>query len=231
MVPPVVMASMLTSAPGTSSNATAVPNSGHITGRTDVKASLQQGFSLLELLVVIVIISILFTFTTLAIRGTSPEELIQTEAQRLDRLLQLAAEEAILKGMEYGLEFKSNSYRFLVYAEESWHPLETDKLLRKRTLPENMEIELMIDAVDVVIEEDDESPEEETDQTNYQASEDEGIDTANEDKEKIKPQVFLLSSGEITPAFSVRITMPGVETSYLVSGTLNGEHWSEVSDL
>ena len=65
--------------------------------------------------IVIVIIAILFTFTTLAIRGTSPEELLQTEAQRLDRLLQLALEEAILKGVEYGLEFKPNSYRFLYY--------------------------------------------------------------------------------------------------------------------
>ena len=74
-----------------------------------------KGFSLLELLVVIVIISILFTFTTLAIRGTSPEELLQTEALRLDRLLQLALEEAILKGEEYGVEFKPGSYRFLLY--------------------------------------------------------------------------------------------------------------------
>jgi len=78
-----------------------------------------KGFSLLELLVVIVIISILFTFTTLAIRGTSPEELIQTEAQRLDRLLQLALEEAILKGQEYGLEFKPDSYRFLLYFQNT----------------------------------------------------------------------------------------------------------------
>ena len=192
-----------------------------------MKSKTQQGFSLLELLVVIVIISILFTFTTLAIRGTSPEELIQTEAQRLDRLLQLASEEAILKGMEYGLEFKTSSYRFLVYAEAGWQPLEADKLLRERMLPENMEIELLIDAVDVVIEESEEEPEEQTLQTSdTETSENEGLN-----RETIKPQVFLLSSGEITPAFSARIFMPGIETSYLVSGTLNGEHWSEISEL
>ena len=227
MVPLVVMASMLTLATGTSSKQTAALIHGPFPGRTDVKSKTQQGFSLLELLVVIVIISILFTYTTLAIRGTSPEELIQTEAQRLDRLLQLATEEAILKGMEYGLEFKTSSYRFLVYAEESWQPLEADKLLRERMLPQNMEIELMIDAVDVVIEESGEEPEEQTLQAGYaEESENEGLE-----KEKIKPQVFLLSSGEITPAFSVRLFMPGVETSYLVSGTLNGEHWSEISEL
>jgi len=171
-----------------------------------------KGFSLLELMVVIVIISILFTFTTLAIRGTSPEELIQTEAQRLDRLLQLALEEAILKGQEYGLEFKPDSYRFLLYFENTWQPLDNDDLLRERQLPENMELELEIEQIDVLVEED-------------------SVDTDDKDDEKPDPQVFLLSSGEITPDFSVRLVMPGVETSYIVSGTINGEHKAEISDL
>ena len=170
-----------------------------------------KGFSLLELLVVIVIISILFTFTTLAIRGTSPEELIQTEAKRLDRLVQLALEEAILKGQEYGLEFKPDSYRFLLYFENTWQPLENDDLLRQRQLPENMELELEIEQIDVLVAEDSANDE--------------------DDEEKPDPQVFLLSSGEITPEFSVRLLMPGVETSYIVSGTVNGEHKAEISDL
>ena len=139
-----------------------------------------RGFSLLELLVVIVIISILFTFTTLAIRGTSPEELIQTEALRLDRLVQLALEEATLKGQEYGLEFSPDSYRFLLYFEDSWLPLDQDKLLRERQLPENMEFELEIEQIDVLVEDD-------------------AANTDKEDEDRPRPQVFLLSSGEITP--------------------------------
>ena len=170
-----------------------------------------KGFSLLELLVVIVIIAILFTFTTLAIRGTSPEELIQTEAKRLDRLVQLALEEAILKGNEYGVEFSPDSYRFLLYIENTWQPLDADKLLRTRQLPENMEFELEIEQIDVLIEED--------------------SNTDEEDEDKPRPQVFLLSSGEITPEFSVRLVMPGIDTSYIVSGTINGEHKAEISEL
>jgi len=171
-----------------------------------------KGFSLLELLVVIVIIAILFTFTTLAIRGTSPEELIQTEAQRLDRLLQLALEEAILKGQEFGLEFKPDSYRFLLYFENTWQPLDNDDLLRERQLPQNMEFELEIEQIEVLVEKD-------------------SADTDKQGEEKPDPQVFILSSGEITPDFSVRLVMPGVETSYIVSGTANGEHKAEISEL
>lgn len=198
---------MLTLAPGTPNKAS--PARAH--GDTPKYKMKHKGFSLLELLVVIVIIAILFTFTTLAIRGTSPEELIQTEAERLDRLLQLALEEAILKGQEYGLEFSPNSYRFLVYYEYTWQPLEGDKLLRERELPENMEFELEIEQIDVLIEE--------------------AKDPDDEDEETPDPQVFLLSSGEITPEFSVRLVMPGVDTSYIVSGSINGEHRAEISEL
>ena len=198
---------MLTLAPG-------IPNKAcpaRPPGRMPTYKMKHRGFSLLELLVVIVIIAILFTFTTLAIRGTSPEELIQTEAQRLDRLLQLALEEAILKGQEYGLEFSPNSYRFLLYYENTWQPLEGDKLLRERELPETMEFELEIEQIGVLIEE--------------------AKDADDEEAESPDPQVFLLSSGEITPEFSVRLVMPGVDTSYIVSGNINGEHKAEISEL
>jgi general secretion pathway protein H len=206
MVPRVVMASMLTLAPGTLNKIASARSA----GRSSLQPSNERGFSLLELLVVIVIIAILFTFTTLAVRGTSPEELIQTEAQRLDRLIQLALEEAILKGAEYGLEFKPDSYRFLLFIENTWQPLEDDKLLRQRQLPENMEFELEIEQIDVLVE---------------KQSDD------SEDEDRAEPQVFILSSGEITPEFSVRLVMPGVATSYIVSGTTNGEHRAELSEL
>jgi len=39
----------------------------------------QNGFTLLELIVVIVIVAILFTYTTLAIRGNAPEDAIITQ--------------------------------------------------------------------------------------------------------------------------------------------------------
>ena len=179
--------------------------------------SREHGFTLLELMVVIVIVAILFSFATLTIRSSSPEDLIEKEARRLDRLIQLALEEAVLKNTEYGLEFNQKGYRFLAFNEGKWQPLTSDKLLRQRELPEEMAIELFIEQTDVVI-----------DENAKTSGEDEGTD--HDVTEKAKPQVFLLSSEELTPEFSARFSLRGIETSYIVSGSVDGKHEVKLSD-
>lgn len=168
-------------------------------------------------MIVIVIISILFTFASLTIRSSSPEELIKEEAHRLQRLIQLALEEAVLKNTEYGLEFKSNSYRFLAYTGDQWQAISGDKLLRQRELPDEMEIELAIEQTDIIIGDTAEVA-------------DEGSEFEDEEK-KAKPQVFLLSSEEITPEFSARFTLHGIETSYIVIGRIDGRQEVKLSDF
>lgn len=168
-------------------------------------------------MIVIVIVAILFSFATLSIRTSSPEELIKTEAQRLHRLIQLALEEAVMKNTEYGIEFAQNGYRFLSFNGNQWQAID-DKLLRQRELPNEMEIELSVEQLDIVI---GEAP----------VNNDEEIDEEEEDKKKPKPQVFLLSSEEITPEFSARFTLHGIETSYVVAGTADGKNKVEQSDF
>ena len=172
------------------------------------------GFTLLELLIVIVIVSILFSFVSLTIRSHSPEDLIKEEAHRFNRLIQLALEESVMKNQEYGLELTQNSYRFLTYTNDAWQAIEGDKLLRQRELPGEMEIEMEIEQLDIII---GKAPD--TDQD------------GQEDIEEAKPQIFLLSSEEITPEFSVRFKLHGIDTSYIVTGSSNGEHEVKLSDL
>jgi len=163
----------------------------------------------------VVIISILFSFLILSIRSNSPEELLKEEARRLNLLLQLALEEAVLRNTEYGLMFDANGYQFLSLNGNRWQPVDADKLLRKRALPLDMEIELSIEQTDIIIADEPENPKE---------------DDA-EDEIKIKPQIYLMSSEEITPEFSARFIFPGVETSYIVNATIDGKHSVTISDL
>ncbi len=186
----------------------------------------QRGFTLIELLVVIVIVAILFTYTTLAIRGNSPEDAIKEEAHRLERLIELALEESILRGEEYGIEFFIDGYRFLHHVETQWEPLQ-DSILRERELPEKMEIETRLEDSPIVV---DLSSEPLSDNK----VELDDSDEAKEDDsatEKIFPHIYLLSSGEIAPDFDVRFYMPDVELSYIVKGLFDGTLSTEISDL
>jgi len=178
---------------------------------------------MLEMLIVIVIVAIMFSFTALSMRTSSPDELLQTEARKLDRLIQLALDESILRNIEYGIEFNSTGYQFLGSTDGgyNWQVMQADKMLRARELPQDMEIELAVEETDIVIA---------ADKTEADTTESQDDDNEKE-KKKIKPQIFLLSSGEITPEFTVRFVLPGVETSYIVKGTFSGEHSAEKSEL
>ena len=188
--------------------------------------SQQNGFTLFELLVVIVIVSILFTYTTLAIRTDSPADLIKEESQRLERLVELALEESILRGEEYGIEVFIDGYRFLRLRENQWQPLTNDKILRDRELPPGMEMEMSLEETDIVIST--------SSASNAEKEADlEGSDTAETDTQKatITPHIYLLSSGEITPEFDIRFYISGVKTSYVVNGLFDGTLKAELSDL
>ncbi len=204
--------------------------SGYIPGRINGHLhSPQYGFTLLELLVVVVIVSILFTYTTLAIRSDSAEDMIKQEAQRLERLVQLALEEAILRGEEYAIEVNLDGYRFLRFSENQWQPVSHDKILRARELPLDMELEMSLEDTEIVI------GETQTDAISEIMADRTLGDDETEGKQKkksdAKPQIYLLSSGEITPEFQIRFYILGVDTSYFVNGLFDGTLKTEISDL
>lgn len=173
----------------------------------------EQGFTLIELLVVVGIIAIVFTtFTSLNFSFNNPSRTIEEEALRLKGLLEFSHEQAVLRGEEYGLRLNEAQYRFmrLDYLTDKWVDIDDDKVLRRRELPENMSFELALEDVDVILEEDD-------------------PDALEEPENPIKPQIFLLSSGELTPEFGIRLRIAGFDHEYRVSGTGNGQY--ELHDL
>lgn len=96
---------------------------------TAVRAS--RGFTLVEVMVVMVIVGIILGMVTLnAI--PSPRQNLQSEAQRLALLLQLARDEAIVRNRLVTFEANSERYRFLVRNENRWDVVTGDDLLRER---------------------------------------------------------------------------------------------------
>ena len=113
------------------------------------------GFTLIEVMVVMVIIAILVTTVSLSLKGDRVAEALGEEAKRLTALLNLAREEAVMRDRDLGLVLASDGYFFVQQANEGedvsgseaegegeaannaaeFMPLADDTLFRARTLP------------------------------------------------------------------------------------------------
>jgi general secretion pathway protein H len=95
------------------------------------RSSRHAGFTLLELLVVLVIAGITLGIVSFNAMP-SPKQALQNEAQRIALLLQLARDEAIVRDRLIAFEVDAEGYRFLQREEKTWQPLQADDLLRPR---------------------------------------------------------------------------------------------------
>lgn len=172
-----------------------------------------SGFTLVEILVVVVIVGIMLTFATLAIDSASDravEDKLVTEADRVEQLFKLAQEEAELKGFEIGFLYAERGYAFVVVGEEGRWIAINEGPLRPRPIPDPLEFTLRVEDRPVPPAQALPEPESETDDKKPDA-----------DTPKIEPQLLILSSGELTP-FSLDISTPVLPLRYRITATLLG---------
>jgi general secretion pathway protein H len=150
------------------------------------------GFSLIEILVVLVILAITVVAVTLAISGAGGERQLARDAERLRALVAYACEQAELGGREIGLSFASDGYRFSRGDHADWVPV-SDGELRARKWSVNPRVLLTRagHAVDVAA----------------------GFPD--------KPQLVCFASGELT-AFRLDLALPDSTTHYRVEGLPDG---------
>jgi|GEM_PF-2709540 general secretion pathway protein H len=101
----------------------------------------QSGFTLMELLVVMILLAILAGSigSRLVVDSSAG---IRDEANRLAVLLQTTQQQSVLEGRVYAVQFDVNGYRFLALNDKN--ELETihdDSLFRQRLWPPNMAVE------------------------------------------------------------------------------------------
>jgi general secretion pathway protein H len=156
-----------------------------------------RGFTLLEVLVVVVIIGVMATLAVLSIGTRSVEDRLALEARRLQELLTLAADEAVLQGVELGFIQTPDGYEFLILKDSKWTLLEEAGPLRARALGEPFYLRLQVDGRAV------------------------GPVRTDDAKVELKPQIVLLSSGDATE-FTLDLKAQQYDPFYRLSGDLLG---------
>ena len=174
---------------------------------------LQRGFTLIELLVVLVIISMFSGMIVLSIGDNFSREL-RSEAERFQRLIIAASDEAIFTSSQLGVVIDKHQYSLARFdtVSQSWQPF-IGQAFRLHSLPESMQLSLSIegfsrpgsDAAPQAVNfggsrSSDLTENNENDQSNGLYSfEADSSDGGNEGLElNIMPQILMLSSGEVT---------------------------------
>lgn len=162
----------------------------------------QRGFSLLELLVVVAIIGIFIGVAVLSVEITGEDRESEQETFRLKTLIDLLREEALLQGTDYGMHFSDGSYNFYYYDYErrSWLLPPADGVLVQRSLPDALEMSVIVDDRDLILEE---PPDLENGETAI-------------------PQVMILSSGEMTP-FTLELYRDFQGPRFALTAEFNGD--------
>jgi type II secretion system protein H len=121
--------------------------------RAGRRASRFAGFTLLEILVVVLIIGIVTAGMLLSMSFAGKDSELETESKRLLSLMNYAREQSELQTRDYGIYFGQHGYEFVVYDVRTgaWRTVDEDDALRERDLPSGLDFKLVVDARPIVL--------------------------------------------------------------------------------
>lgn len=152
-----------------------------------------RGFSLIEILVVLVIVGVLALAVGIGINAAGGERQLAREGERLQALIVHACERAELGGREIGVRIDAGGYAFSVLGLDGWAADESSGELRARRWIPGLAVELRRD----------------------------GRPVSSSADGAAAPQIVCFPSGELTP-FSVRLGIGDVVGTLDVEGQADG---------
>lgn len=139
----------------------------------------QTGFTMIEIMVVLVLVGLLASLAVVNMGGGSQQREMTSKIRELYVLMQTASEQAILNNEEIGLVIDEQGYRFVVYdeREQEWKT-ESERLFQGRGFPDWMSVALFSEG----------------DIPRLASSDDE-----DDEDNRLQPDIVFYSSGEATP--------------------------------
>src|SRR5436305_1313695 len=97
--------------------------------------------------------AIVISLAVLSIGVTGRDAQLDQESRRIEGLLGLLHERALLEGRDFGLRIEPSAYEFVVYEgdRDRWLRLDQEHEFRRRDLPKGVGFELQLDSQTVVL--------------------------------------------------------------------------------
>jgi len=158
----------------------------------------RAGFTLIEVLVVLVIIAVLTSVAVLSVGVLGKDRSLDAEGERYADVAAAALEQAQLEGRDYGIRFSASRYEVLAYVtrRQRWESLADDRLYAAYDLPAGIAVRLEIEGKTIQFAED--KP---------------GVERV--------PQVLLFASGDVSP-YRLSFAREGSEDAWSVAGDAGG---------
>ena len=165
----------------------------------------QAGFTLVEILVVVVIMAVVISLAVLSIGVTGRDAQLDEETRRIEGLVGLLHERALLEGRDFGLRIEPSAYEFVVYeaARDRWTRMDQEHEFRHRELSKGLSFQLQLDSQTVVLK---------------------PVDRNLSSDQTPTPQVAIAASGEGTP---FRLTLQREQTN--AKASVEGDALGKIS--
>ncbi|MBA53141.1 MAG: type II secretion system protein GspH [Pseudomonadales bacterium] len=219
-----------------------------------------QGFTLIEIMVVVTIIGIMTGLIAINVITQDPQKELNKEAMRFKALLEMAQEEALFSQQEIGVIITEQGYKFARWSipeasqsaltetdndlggndsdteqnqnaaalsaalgaadnkpDPSWNLISNEQAFREYELPEEYELILEVDHEQIDL----------TGGIDQEAKEKakEAAKILEEEEEELKPSIFVMSSGELSPFVLEMVLREDSDVTAKVSGNEIGRLW------
>ncbi len=155
-----------------------------------------RGFTLLEMMIVVVLMGLMAVAVIPSVSTAGSQKKLEEQAKKFVAITELVMNETVLSGQFLGIVVDPDGYHFVVYKDENWRPMTSDRLVSEHHMDQGITLEVIVDGL----------PLQQSDEENESWFDDDDPfadqDASGFDKDKKKypqPQIMLFPSGEISP--------------------------------